>query len=255
METTNIDLLPYKLFNLIYKSNFKLYSFLYSNYKKFRDRGEIALLHKIIKPGMVVVDVGANIGFYTTLLSRLAGEGGMVHSFEPDNQNYRHLADQCKALKNVRAVRSAVGSKNGEIDLYASDDLNVDHLSYDDHTSRRRTRVPITTLDKYLRNKSVSFIKIDTQGYEYEVLLGMQKTISSATRIIILTEFSAFDLSRAGTNSQDYIRLVKTLRLKMYLLDGFKLKFVNDKPLLKKNSNRTVYYNLLFVKGNQSINF
>ena len=248
------DLL-YRFFNLIYKNNFEVYKWLYFRYKYFMDKHEVELMKRIIKPGMVVVDVGANIGFYTLLMADLVGPKGTVYAFEPERNNYNHLKKVCGDRYNIKVNRYAIGEKSGETNLFISDDLNVDHLAYNDGGRRRRERVLSISLDKYFENnKKIDFVKIDTQGYEHYVLKGMTKLIAKWSKIMIMAEFSAYDLSLAGTRPEDHIRLVKRLNLKTYIL-GKKFGFTDGGDLLAKNPNRAVYYNLLYIKGNQSINF
>lgn len=255
--TKKIDFyhLFYRFFNLIYKKNFPVYKWLYFKYKNFMDRREIGLMKKIIKPGMTVIDVGANIGIYSVLLANLVGRKGKVHAFEPEIANFKHLKHVCEKYQNVTINRVAVDARSGEINLFVSDDLNVDHLAYDDASNRHRVRVSCISLDKYIGNKTpVDFVKIDTQGYEHQVLLGMKRVIQNSPKIIIMAEFSAYDLSLAGTDPEEHVKLVKRLGLKTYVL-GKKFGFTNESDLLTKNPNRAIYYNLLYVKGNQSINF
>ena len=204
---------------------------------------------------MTVVDVGANIGFYTVLLADLVGPKGVVHAFEPELNNHRHLKKICKGYPNIVVNRLAVGSRSGNTNLFVSRDLNVDHLTYNDGGSRGRVSIPCVSLDKYFGTKKrIDFVKIDTQGYEHQVLRGMTKVIHNSPRIVIVAEFSAFDLSLAGTRPEEHIELVKRLGLKTYIV-GKKINFTDGSDLLTKNPNRAIYYNLLYVKGSQSMNF
>ena len=59
------------------------------------------MFKNIIKPGMRVLDLGANIGFYTVLFSKLVGENGKVFAFEPDPKNFKYLEGNIKTLHNV----------------------------------------------------------------------------------------------------------------------------------------------------------
>lgn len=237
----------YRFFNLIYRRNFSVYQWLYFNYKNFMDRHEVKLIKRTVKPGMTVVDVGANIGFYTLILADLVGRKGMVHAFEPEPINFRHLMRVSARYLNIKANRFAVGAESGNIDLFISSDLNVDHLAYNDGDDRLKVKVSCIALDKYFVNKKVDFIKIDTQGFEHQVLLGMRKLIKKSAKIMIMAEFSAYDLSLAGVNPEEHIRLVKEFGLRVYILGK---KFgVDENDLMKKDPNRAVYYNLLYVKG------
>jgi FkbM family methyltransferase len=233
-------LLPYILINSLFKSNFWLYQKLYFKYKETFEGKEIKFINSNIKSGMNVVDIGANIGFYTLLFSKLVGSEGCVYSFEPDKQNYHYLKKLCNKYNNIKLKNMAVGNKVGKIPLYLSDKLNVDHLTYDNGEKREVTQVSCVTIDKYFKDKKIDFIKIDTQGYEYQVLLGMKETLNKSRNIIILSEYSPFDLSSAGTKPENYLSLLKKM--------GFKLEFLKPLDKLKK-SNRLSYTNIIASKS------
>lgn len=253
--TRQLTDLIYRFFDVIYKNNFAIYKWIYFNYKHIIDRHEIEIMKKVVKPGMVVVDVGANIGFYTLLMSDLVGETGVVYAFEPEINNYNHLKRLCLGRKNIIVNRFVVGEKSGVANLFVSDNLNVDHLVYNDGGKRRMVRVARVSLDDYFNvGNKIDFVKIDTQGYEHQVLRGMMRLVKKNRRIAIMSEFSAFDLSLAKVNPKEHIELIKELGLKIYILDK-KLGNKDEGELLKKNSNRAIYYNLLCTKGGHNINF
>ncbi len=253
--TKRLTDLIYRFFDMIYKNNFAIYRWIYFNYKYFMDSQEIETIKKVLRPGMVVVDVGANIGFYTLLMADLVGETGMVYAFEPEINNYNHLKQLCCERKNIMINRLAVGEKSGVANLFVSDNLNVDHLVYNDGGKRRRVRVSRTSLDDYFDGRNrIDFVKIDTQGYEHQVLRGMTKLVKKNRRIAIMSEFSAFDLSLAKVNPKKHLELIKRLGLKIYILDK-KLGNKDESELLKKDPNRAIYYNLLCAKGDHNINF
>jgi tRNA A58 N-methylase Trm61 len=104
---------------------------LYSLYKTVLDRGERTILRRIVRPGMIVVDIGANIGVFSRFLAGLVGVDGKVIAFEPSPDNFNRLWDNVAALPQVEAVHAAVGSSTGDIILFESGELNVDHRVYD----------------------------------------------------------------------------------------------------------------------------
>ena len=67
--------------NMLYKKAYKFYKPLYTTYKYYGDKQELALLYRIVKPGNTVLDIGANIGFYTTVLSKAVGPQGQGLQF------------------------------------------------------------------------------------------------------------------------------------------------------------------------------
>jgi len=238
-------MLPYNIVNRIYKSNFKLYKYLYFLYKFVNEKEEIDFIKSVVKPGMTVLDVGANIGFYSLILSDLVGKKGKVYCFEPEKNNFLHLKELCKGRNNIVLNNVAVGMKEGFIDLYISDNLNVDHLTYDNNENRKKVIIKCLTIDKYLIGvKNIDFIKIDTQGFEYSVVRGMKNTLKKYKDIILLSEFSHFDLKQAGGSYKDYTNFLKKI--------GFKIKFLEKdykKRLYSKNQGRMSYVNLIASKN------
>lgn len=238
-------MLPYNVVNRIYKANFKFYKYLYFLYKYINEKEEIEFIKSAVKPGMKVLDIGANVGFYSLILSDLVGETGRVYCFEPEKNNFLHLKELCKGRKNIILNNVAVGMKEGFINLYLSDNLNVDHLTYDNNENRKKVKIKCLTIDKYLKGiNKVDFIKIDTQGFEYSVIRGMKNTLKKYKNIILLSEFSHFDLEQAGGSHKDYTNFLKK--------EGFKIKFLEKdykKRLYSKNQGRMSYVNLIATKS------
>ncbi|MBL7917092.1 MAG: FkbM family methyltransferase, partial [Bacteroidia bacterium] len=122
--------LKIKLGNFLFKNAFFLYKPMYASFKKKQDAFEIALLQKHIRKNDTVLDIGANIGFYATLLAELVGPNGKIYCFEPDGTNFTYLLNASAHLKNITAVNKAVGEKTEKIKIYTSKELNVDHRTY-----------------------------------------------------------------------------------------------------------------------------
>lgn len=201
--------LSIKLGDLLYRHVFPVYNILYPLFKRRQDKKEIELLKKYIREGDVVLDIGANIGFYTKILSALAGDTGKVYAFEPDRTNFSHLKKNTARLKNVELHNKAVSDTSGTITLYHSDLLNVDHKTYPtkDHTGT--TEIPCVALDDIIPDKKVDFIKIDIQGYEYFAFKGMQGIFNANKDLKIIAELYPYGLNNSGTAIEDFIRLLK----------------------------------------------
>lgn len=135
----------YKVANKFYIHFFSIYNPLYFFYKRITDKEIIAWLSERIQSGMKVVDIGGNIGFYSILFSYLVGEHGVVHVFEPDTVNFKHLKGNTKGLKNVVINNYAIAERSGMIRLFRSDGLNVDHQTYDIGENRSYIEVPCIT--------------------------------------------------------------------------------------------------------------
>jgi len=216
-----IKLKLFKLANKLFEHYHFIYKPLYFFYKKISDRQKITLFKNIIKPGMRVLDLGANIGFYTVLFSKLVGANGKVFTFEPDAQNYEHLEENTKTLYNVTIEKKAVSDKTGKINLYISKDLNVDHQSYDIGEGRDYEEADAIALDDYfLDNVKIDFIKIDIQGYEPVALKGMSKIIRQPGKMTVFGELWPYGLQKAGSSAEEYLQFLKK--------HGFKIKFFED---------------------------
>jgi FkbM family methyltransferase len=207
--------------NKLFEHCFGLYRILYKPYKMITERQERGLLKEVIKPGMTAVDVGANIGIYTQLLAKLVGESGRVYAFEPSPYNFELLTRYTKG-SNVTAVQAAVGDKTGEISLYLSDKLNVDHRTYQSGEGRTEIRVPSYRLDDYIKDEKVDFIKMDIQGFEYQALLGMKNILRSNPNIKLIMEFWPWGLIKAGSSAEELIELLKQFDFQTELLEGGK---------------------------------
>jgi len=181
-----------------------LYRWVYSIYKSITDRAERNLCRSLIRPGMIVADVGANIGIYTDFFRKLVGSGGEVHVFEPDPINFRLLSNALSPYDNVLLNQSAVGGDNRDVCLYISRSLNVDHRTYECGEERDKMLVPCITLDDYFNEGgSVDFIKIDIQGYEYHALSGMIRVLQDNNQLKILMEYFPHGLESSGYSGSE----------------------------------------------------
>jgi FkbM family methyltransferase len=136
------------------------------------------LLLETLKPGMNVVDIGSNIGYYALLEARLIGPQGLVIAIEPMKENARQLIRniQTNGYRNILVHEFAIANRNGTADMHVSEKSNWHCLSAVPGPAKKR-QVPISTLDKLLaslRLNRVDLMRMDLEGYEVEVLEGMQ---------------------------------------------------------------------------------
>ncbi|CAN1500362.1 fkbM_fam, methyltransferase, FkbM family [Burkholderiaceae bacterium] len=219
----------FKCFNLLYSHCYPLYAPLYKGYKVWSDRYERTLFRKGIQPGMVVVDIGANIGIYTIFFARLVGIHGKVLAFEPDPKNFKFLKKNVAQLSQVIACHAAVGSSSGSIALYLSPELNVDHQIFDAGDARKSIEVPLFSLDDYFQSgRRIDWIKLDVQGAELMVLQGAQRTIRENPQLKIVMEFSPYSLDRANTSPIYLLEFIRSLGLEIYVLENPEKIFIYE---------------------------
>ena len=167
-----------KLGNFLYKNAFGLYKPMYKLFKNKQDAFEIELLKKHIKQNDTVLDIGANIGFYATILSDIVGEKGLVHCFEPDSKNFEHLKKTTADFKNIKINNKAVGPKTEKLKIYTSKNLNVDHRTYKPEEYDKEIEIDAVSIDDHLAtDPKVDFIKMDIQGSEIYALKGMENLL------------------------------------------------------------------------------
>jgi FkbM family methyltransferase len=201
----------------VYQRAFPIYRPLYAAYKTYADRAERELIRKILFQGAVVADVGANIGIYSQFLSSCVGPSGLVHSFEPSQDNFRRLSAATRDVSNVRLTQAAVGERSGRCELYVSDELNVDHRAYKaDGDSRRVVPTQMVALDDYFKHgQRVDLIKMDIQGYELHALRGAQRVLNENSDINLLLEFWPAGLAQAGVRWEELVELLQRLNMNL----------------------------------------
>ena len=124
------DIRIFTLGNLLFKNAFPIYRLIYPIYKRINEKKEISFLSKTIQPSDTVIDIGANIGFYSKIISKLVGHNGHVYCFEPDRLNFDRLKKEIATYQNITCINQAVSDSNDPIKIYVSPSLNVDHRTY-----------------------------------------------------------------------------------------------------------------------------
>ena len=223
--------------NELYKVAFPIYRPLYSVFKSYTDRTERRLLARNLSPGSVVVDAGANIGIYSRFLSSCVGPAGIVHSFEPDPENFARLRTEVASLPNVRVNQLALSDRAGDSLLYISEELNVDHRAYPTEGETRRTvSIRSTTLDDYFKpGECVDLIKMDLQGYELHALRGAKRVLQENPHMKLLLEFWPYGLKQAGAEWTDFVTTLERqgLVIRQFSknsLRAFRVEAVEERP-------------------------
>lgn len=214
--------------NILFRYFYPVYRFAYYHFKRKQDVHEISILKRFIKQGDRVLDIGANVGFYSELIAELVGSAGEVHAFEPDPVNFRHLLQSVGTKKNIYVNNMAVSSEPGELKLYTSRLLNVDHRSYPIDDFGESFVVKAESIDNYIQDKKVSFIKMDIQGAELFALKGMTQTLDRNSDIILICEFWPYGLKNAGCSVEDFQKMIQDKGFLFYLVQDDKLIKLND---------------------------
>ena len=218
------------------------------------EKSETEIIKKIIKEGDYVLDLGANIGYYTLLFSRLVGDKGKVFAFEPDPKNFSVLKRNIELnnYKNVILVQKAVSNKNGNTNLFLSDVNTGDHRLFADIKNKKSIVIQTVKLDDYFKDlhKPISFIKMDIQGSEGLAIDGMKKLLSKNHKPTLLTEFWKYGLINSGIEPNSFLQNMSNLGFSPFLIDEKKesLEQTTIEELEDFPSTFEKYANLLWVK-------
>ena len=187
---------------------------------------ETDFVKKVIQKGNIVIDVGANIGYYTLIFARLVGNEGKVFAFEPEPSNFNILNRnlQLNGYKNVIVEQKAISDNNGKIRLYISELTTGMHRTYPSkYCSKAFVDVDLIKLDDYFSKISlidkINFIKIDVEGAEFGVLKGISNILKKSKDIKILIEFVPDSIIEYGSKPEDTIKLIKDLDFTIFAVD------------------------------------
>jgi FkbM family methyltransferase len=179
-----------------------------------------------LAPGEVALDVGANLGWYSLLLSRLSAPGAEIFAFEPDPKCFellrRNLARN--GATGVQALNVALGERGGMAVLHRYKASNCGrHTLLEGSTSGDTVEVPVMTLESFWRERGlgerrVSLLKIDVEGFEYFVLRGAGEVLGRCRRIVL--EYSPQSLKLAGLAAGKLTGLLGRFRLRAHRFAG-----------------------------------
>lgn len=184
-------------------------------YKAHYEAGPIKLLRNWVRPNSVVIDVGANIGFFTLQFASWMRNGGKVLAIEPEAVNYARLqraVTKAGLTAAVEALQVAAADSTGEGFL----EVNLMHPG-DHKLAVNGVRVAMTTLDNLIAIRGwpdVSLIKVDVQGAEARALAGADQTIERF-RPALFIEVSDECLKRYGSSAEG---LLKTYTARGYAI-------------------------------------
>lgn len=183
----------------------KIHSFLHKGYwfhGKNREYDTMMAFKTLIDPGDTVIEIGGHIGYISLWFSHLVGEKGCVHVFEPGENNLPYIRENVSKKNNVCLVEKGAGSENGTLSFYLDDLSGQNNTFLQDHdefnavkaksyvkdAQVKQVEVPVITVDKYVKenNIDVSFIKIDVESFECEVIKGLQATFSIQKPIVMV---------------------------------------------------------------------
>ncbi len=218
--------------------------------------GTVKLFQELVKPGMVVADVGAHIGVFTLYALRAMNGQGKIFSFEPSPQTMKLLRDNVQVngfleLGVVRFLPLAAAGESGEADLTVYGENSGHNTLFGTGTGGEMVRVQTMTLDEALAEEPrLDIVKIDAEGAEPGILRGMNNLLARNPGMHILLEFAPEHLQRAGVDPLQWGSDLVT--------SGFLIRRVEDVtgellPVVPEELARCVSWNLLLTQTGSQI--
>jgi FkbM family methyltransferase len=199
-------------------------------------------LRSEVSPGDFCVNVGANVGYFTCLMSRLVGSEGHVVAIEPRSDLVVLLRENLKvaALKNVEVHQVAATSKSQRLTLFINPKNTGDNRMFDprkttgggNHTAHgfaqrpKRRKVRGVPVDEILKGRFVDFCLIDTQGWDHEVIRGMKGSLTRKLPLMVV-EFVPQWLEDLGEDPLDVLSEYESL--------GYRLSIFQDSGALGRS--------------------
>jgi len=181
------------------------------------------LVRREIEAGNVVLDIGANVGYYTLIFAKCVGPHGHVVAFEPEPGNFALLQENVAAngYRNVALFRLAVSDRAGRARLYLDAGNAGDSRMYDSHDGRPSVDIETVRLDDHLDSTlgRLDLIKMDIQGAEPAALHGMLGLLEKHQGVKLVVEFWPYGLRLAGANVQEFLQTLCRAGFNLWNLD------------------------------------
>lgn len=210
----------------------------------------------LIKAGDGVVDIGANIGYFTVLFAAAVGPTGRVLAIEPDPENLKLLKENVRLNglgAQVTVMRAAAGPRADKLQLYSKGGVTNrgDHRTFDDGCAGERSRrVRMVSVDDCVRDwPAMQTIKLDIQGYEFFALQGMRRTLADNAGIALVTEFWPSEMRRAGSDAREFLDELRRLGFSAWRIRGAsELAQVESETLVSELEPDSASADLVFVR-------
>jgi FkbM family methyltransferase len=186
----------------------RLHSFRHKGYWFYgreRERTSMRAFSKLVRPGDTVLEVGGHIGYVTAYFAYLVGSAGHVFVFEPGPNNLPYLRRNVGTHAQVSIIEAGVGSASGHAAFFTEDltgqnnsfvkdfeHLRINREVAGVETNVTAVQVEVVTLDAFASERKIapSFVKIDVEGFELEVLKGAKRLLADA-RPTLMVEVQA----------------------------------------------------------------
>jgi FkbM family methyltransferase len=223
----------------------------YAMYKEYFEAGPIDRLREFVPVGSLVIDVGANVGFFSLRFAKWVGDGGKVISIEPEERNYNSLISALERedlLNRVDALKAVAAAAPGTMFLEINPLHPADHKLSRDGTGLSVTAV---TLDDLVQDRSYSrpaLVKIDVQGAEMMVIEGAAGLLKAAGPALFV-ELHEEGLRKFGTSVSAILDRLSRDRYQAYWLMRKGPHLQASPAEIHAKVARVGYVDVLFLKA------
>lgn len=184
--------------------------------------GTVALVERYLEPGDCFLDVGANVGIYSLIAGRKVGAGGRVIAIEPMPSTMHALRTTLAVngvVQIVDARECALGASAGTATLYAGTTSGHSTLLEGPERGPGQHQVTIERGDDLLKSTEPTLIKIDVEGWELDVLEGLQGTIRRSPNLAMIVECSPGHIRRRNASPAEWFDRIRSWGLSCWLID------------------------------------
>jgi FkbM family methyltransferase len=197
-------------------------------YQGFSEPDTADFFYRFLRPGMVMLDVGAHIGEYTLLAAKIVEASGQVHAFEPQSHLFPVLKEsvQLNELSQVKLNCSAVSDYLGNIEFQVLNEPSMSSIKKKSNLDdlQQMLEVPCTSLDIYWQKEQtkIDLIKVDVEGAEKFVLQGAVGLLSlpSDQAPTWIFEYAPSAYADFGYQGEDVIKLLQLHGYEIYIYYG-----------------------------------
>jgi FkbM family methyltransferase len=153
---------------------------------KTREPGTTKIIKEIVKPNMIILEIGANIGYYALMEAQLMNDKGIVYALEPFKKSYDLLNKniELNKYKSIQSYNIACSNKNSKEKLFFSNHYNTCNMNVDKGLGY--DLIDTITVDDFLKDKKTpNIVRMDIEGYEYFVIDGMKDTLKKIDFLIM----------------------------------------------------------------------
>ena len=219
---------------------------------KIYEKNETNFVKDSVNKGDVVIDIGANIGYYTLMFAKLVGDTGKIYSFEPDPRNFLILEKniQINGYNNVILEKKSVSSKLGKSILYVNEN-SAGSSMHKPNNVVNQIDVDLITLDNYFEVNSITpdFIKIDIEGYELNALKGMESILQSSDKTKIMIEYNPLTKKEFNSDPMDNLTFLSELGFKFKDLNSSVQTFLTFEDIKQEYENSKKLTNFICIKN------